>query len=56
MTPSLTTTILSYVPEFYPTFGAVLVGLGEAFVILLGLGYGLHRLLRAPASTSTTSP
>jgi hypothetical protein len=51
MTPSLTTTILAYVPEYYPTFAAVLVGLGEALVILVGLGYGLRYLLR----TSTTA-
>jgi hypothetical protein len=51
MTPSLATTMLSYVPEFYPTFGAVLVGLGEALVILLGLCYGLQ-LLRAAEPTS----
>jgi hypothetical protein len=52
MTPSFATTMLSYVPEFYPTFGAVLVGLGEAVVILVGLGYGLRHLRRAPAPTS----
>jgi hypothetical protein len=53
MTPSVATTILAYVPEYYPTFGAVLVGLGEALVILLGLGYGLRHLLRAPERISS---
>jgi hypothetical protein len=44
---SLATTPLWYLPEYYPTFAAVLVGLSEALVILLGLGYGLSHLLRA---------
>lgn len=49
MTASFATTMLSYVPEFYPTFLAVLIGLGEALVVLVGLGVGLRHLLRAPA-------
>ena len=46
MTPSFATTLMSYVPEYYPLFAAVLVGLGETLVILLGLGYGLLHLAR----------
>jgi hypothetical protein len=42
----------SYVPDCYPRFAAVLVGLGQTLVIVLGLTYGLIRLYRSPSSSN----
>lgn len=37
-----------YFPACYPLFAAVLVGLAQTIVMVLGVGYGLLRLFRAP--------
>jgi hypothetical protein len=39
--------ISPYVPDCYPRFVAVLLGIGQTMVILLGFGCGLVRLYRA---------
>lgn len=41
-----------YVPDCYPRLAAVLLGMGQTLVIVLGLAYGLLRLSRAPTRTS----
>ena len=41
----------SYVPGCYPRFAAVLLGMGQTLVIVLGLAYGLIRLYRTPSSS-----
>jgi hypothetical protein len=42
----------SYAPDCYPRFAAVLVGIAQTMVMVLGLGYGLVQLYRTPSSSN----
>ena len=44
--------LVPYVPGCYPRFAAVLLGIAQALVIVLGLACGLLRLYRTPTSNA----